>query len=176
MANSSSSSSAEPVSALPYTDTKPVGAADFYAAINATFRFIERRSGLEGLRRYWTELGERYHAPVTGRWRVGGLAAVADHWRAFFAAEPGAAVAVQERGDEVVVEVTACPAIAYLRAHGREIVPCFCQQCVFVSAAMGRGAGIDVRVQGGNGACVQRFARAGHFHAPQRLEDIATAS
>lgn len=163
-------------SPLPYTDTKPVGAADFYAAVNATFRFMERRFGLEGLRRYWTELGRGYYAPVTEKWLAGGLAAVAEHWRAFFAAEPGAEVEVTEEPDEVRVQVRACPAIGYLRSHGREIVPCFCQHCHFVSAAMGEGAGIEVRVNGGNGSCVQRFARRGHFTTPPNLEDIVTAS
>jgi ABC-type sugar transport system permease subunit len=31
--------------ALPHTDCKKVGAADFYFAINATFRFIENQFG-----------------------------------------------------------------------------------------------------------------------------------
>ena len=43
---------------LPYTDTKPVGAADFYFAINATFRFILRHLRMrEVLRRYWRDMG-----------------------------------------------------------------------------------------------------------------------
>jgi len=73
----------ETVSPLPYTDTKPVGAADFYFACNATFRFIDRKLGKEGLRRYWHDLGARYYSPVTARWQKGGLAAVAGYWRAF---------------------------------------------------------------------------------------------
>lgn len=175
MENNSKPSSAEPVSVLPYTDVKPVGAADFYSAVNATFRFIERKVGREGLLRYWTELGRNYYAPVTQRWQVGGLGAVADYWRAFFAAEPGAVVEVTEEAEQVVVEVRTCPAIQFLRDHGREIVPCFCQHCFHVSTAMGEAAGIEIRLQGGNGSCTQRFAKAGHFPAPQREEDIATA-
>ena len=53
-------------SPLPYLDTKPVGAADFYTAINATFRFIERRLGRDGLLRYWHELGQRYGLAAAG--------------------------------------------------------------------------------------------------------------
>jgi len=167
---------ASPPSPLPYTDTKPVGAADFYTAVNATFRFIEKQFGTEGLQRYWTELGRRYYAPVTHRWREGGLEAVAAHWKAFFAAEPGSDVVVTQNADEVALNVRTCPAINYLREHGREITPCFCQHCHFVSAAMGEGANVEVRIRGGNGACEQRFAKTGHFTEPQRLEDIATAS
>lgn len=163
-------------SVLPYTDTKPVGAADFYAAINATFRFIERRFGIEGLRQYWTDLGQQYYAPVADRWRSGGLPGIAEHWQAFFAAEPGAQTEVTASEHEVTVEVITCPAIKYLRDHGREIVPSFCQHCHFVSAAIGESAGIDVRISGGNGSCVQRFAHRGFYKDPQPLEDIATAT
>ena len=59
-----------------------------------------------------------------------------EHWRAFFNAEPGAEVTVSEKKEEVQVEVRVCPALKHLRANGREIVPCFCQQCYFVSEAM----------------------------------------
>lgn len=163
-------------SALPYTDTKPVGAADFYTAINATFRFLFRRFGREGLLRYWHDLGTKYHAPVSARWKSGGLHAVAAHWRAFFDAEPGADVDVIVEDDEVRVCVKTCPAIRHLREQGREIVPFFCQHCHYVSEAMAKPAGLTVRVSGGNGACVQRFIRAGVNVEPQRLEDIATAS
>lgn len=165
-----------PSSPLPYTDTKPVGAADFYTAINATFRFIFNRFGREGLLRYWHELGTKYYAPVSQRWLDGGLSAVVEYWRAFFAAEPGAEVTVSQSADEVCVTVTTCPAIRHLRAQGREIVPFFCQHCHFVSEAIAAPAGFTVRVQGGNGSCVQRFVKHDRITEPQRLEDIATAS
>lgn len=163
-------------SALPYRDTKPVGAPDFYLAINATFRFILGRLGMEGLRRYWRELGTRYYAPVSERWQAGGLPAVAAYWRAFFDAEPGANVSVTESGDEVRLDVKACPAIRHLRAQGREIIPCFCQHCHFVSDAIAGPAGLAVRVSGGNGSCVQRFIKRGAAVEPQRIEDILETS
>lgn len=166
----------EGASPLPYRDTKPVGAADFYFAINATFRFLLARFGLEGLREYWRDLGTRYHAPVTERWKQGGLSAVAEYWRAFFQAEPGAEVEVHETDGEVRVEVRTCPAIKHLRAHGREIVPCFCQQCYFVSEAIAAPAGLTVRVSGGNGSCVQRFVKRDAGVAAQRIEAIAVAT
>lgn len=144
---------------LPYTDTKPVGAADFYLAINATFRFILKRFGMEGLRRYWHDIGTQYYKPVSERWRTGGLPAVAAHWRAFFAAEPGAEVEVAEEADTVTVEVRVCPAIKHLRAQEREIVPCFCNHCHYVNAAIGMPAGIAVEIKGGSGSCVQRFTQ-----------------
>ncbi len=74
------------------------------------------------------------------------------------------------------VEVKTCPAIKHLRDQGREIVPCFCQHCYFVSEAIAAPAGLTVRVRGGNGSCVQRFIKRDAALEPQRLEDIAEAS
>jgi hypothetical protein len=163
-------------SALPYTDTKPVGAPDFYFAINATFRFILQKLGLEGLREYWTKLGQQYFAPVTEKWRREGLSAVASYWRAFFDAEPGAEVDVIPSQNTVTLEVKVCPAIRHLRAHGREIVPCFCQHCYFISEAMAAPAGLTVRVDGGNGSCRQTFARREANLPAQDLANIKEAT
>lgn len=69
-----------------YKDTKPVGAADFYFAINATFRFILKRFGIEGLRKSWKDLGYHYFAPVSVAWKKYGLQGVASYWKAFFQA------------------------------------------------------------------------------------------
>jgi hypothetical protein len=160
---------------LPYQDTKPVGAADFYLAVNATFRFILGRLGIDGLRRYWHDLGTRYYAPVSAQWKTGGMTAVAAYWRAFFDAEPGADVEVEQLADEVRLHVKTCPAIKHLRAQGREIVPCFCQHCHFVSEAIAAPAGLTVRVKGGNGSCEQRIIKQEAHPEPQRLEDIAEA-
>jgi hypothetical protein len=162
--------------ALPFRDAKDVGAADFYFAINATFRFIEQQFGLEGLRRYWQELGVSYYAPVTAAWKRGGMPAVVDYWRAFFAAEPGAEVEVAAKGEEVTLEVRVCPAIKHLRAHQRQIVPCFCQHCYYVSEAMATPAGLTVRVEGGNGACRQTFLLRRPDLAPQDLARIKEAA
>src|SRR5690349_25085581 len=133
-------------SPLPYRDTKPVGAADFYFAINATFRFIHKRLGIEGLKKYWAELGANYFAPVTARWKARGLPGVTEYWRAFFAAEPGAEVEVNEAADSVTLNVKVCPTIRHLRESRREILSCYCQHCYFVSEAMAAPAGLTVRV------------------------------
>jgi hypothetical protein len=165
-----------PAPELPYPDTKPAGAADFYVAINATFRFIAARFGREGLLRYWEDLGRRYYAPVSDRWRGGGLQAVAAYWSAFFNAEPGAEVEVTQTENEVRVEVRTCPAIRHLREHRRVILPEFCQHCYFVTQAIGSGAGIEARVAGGNGCCSQTFRRSGAFSQSQSPEAILPAS
>ncbi len=160
---------------LPYKDTKPVGAADFYFAINATFRFIHDRFGMEGLRRYWTEMGANYFAPVSASWKANGLDGVMEYWKAFFAAEPKAEVDISRQGESVVFEVKTCPAIKHLRDHQRQVLPSFCQHCYFVSEAMAYPGGMTVRIDGGNGSCRQTFLRATANLPPQDLGKIKEA-
>jgi hypothetical protein len=163
-------------SPLPYTDSKTVGAADFYFAINATFRFILEKFGKDGLRAYWTDMGAKYFAPVSHRWKAGGLPAVAVYWRAFFAAEPEAAVEVTASPEAVVLEVKVCPAIRHLRTHQRAVVPCFCEHCYFLGEAMANPAGLTVRVEGGNGRCRQVFLDREAKIPPQDLSKIQEAA
>jgi hypothetical protein len=162
-------------SPLPYTDTKAQGSADFYYATNATFRFLLRRLGPEGWRRYLEELGREYFAPVNRQWRDGGLPAVARYWRAFFAAEPGAQVDVVEHGDRVEVCVHQCPAIKHLRAGGREIVREYCQHCFVLGRTRAGEAGLAMRLAGGNGSCRHTYATAAAELAPQAIDQIAEA-
>lgn len=145
---------------LPYTDTKPQGAADFYCAINATFRFIHAHFGSAGWRRYLQELGRDYFAPVNERWRRDGLDGVARYWRAFFAAEPGADVSVHRETAAVRVEVRACPALKHLRALGRDVVPFYCQHCYHLGESRAAAAGLTMRVSGGDGSCIHTYARS----------------
>lgn len=161
--------------ALPYLDTKPQGAADFYLAINATFRFVRQRLGYEGLVKYWRDLGAGYFRPVGLLWHQGGLPAVAGYWRSFFEAEPGAEVDVIEESDRVVLDIRRCPAIARLRQGNREILREFCQHCHFVSESIGRDAGISARVEGGNGRCRQTFLSTKNA-GPQTLSEITACS
>lgn len=162
-------------SELPYTDTKPQGSADFYFAINATFRYLMAHQGYDGWRRYLEEMGRGYFAPVNRQWAHGGLNAVARYWRAFFAAEPGAVVEVVERPDRVELNVRECPAIKHLRAGGREIVREYCQHCFHLGAARAEAAGLTMRLSGGNGSCCHTFARPEAGLPPQDMKQIKEA-
>ena len=145
---------------LPYPDTKPQGAADFYFGINATFRFLLRKFGREKWIAYLRDMAADYYRPVWERWRREGLDGVARYLQAAFAAEPGAVFHVRrDQPDRVVLEVCECPAIKHLRKAGRVIVPEFCQHCYFQFSAMAASAGLHMRLEGGNGACRQLFTR-----------------
>lgn len=162
------------MNSLPYTDTKPQGAADFYFAINATFRFILAQYGEEGFERWLTKIGQDYFAPVNRQWKSGGLPFVARYWRDFFDAEPGSEVRVVSSGDEVVVRIDRCPAITHLKAHEREIVPEYCRHCAHLGRSRAESAGLSMNVSGGNGSCVHRYAAGGLLM--QDLDDVLEVS
>ncbi len=159
-------------SPLPYTDTKPQGAPDFYYAVNATFRFIESTQGRAGWIEWLHAMGRDYFAPVNQQWREGGLPAIATYWRAFFNAEPGGEVVIHEHPGAVEIEVRQCPAIAQLRLGEREIVPFFCQHCYHLGSARARESGFDMRLQGGNGSCSHRYTPADPLLPPQEMGAI----
>lgn len=146
---------------LPYQDSKPQGAADFYFAINATFRFMVRRFGHDGFVRWLREMGRDYFATVNRQWRDGGLPAVAAYWREFFDAEPGADVDVHEEPALVTIRVHRCPAIAHLRGAGRTVAKEFCEHCYFLNQSRAEESLLSMTVEGGNGACVHRYAPRG---------------
>lgn len=163
-------------SALPYRDTKPQGAPDFYYAINATFRFIISRLGKEAWVRYLEEMGRGYFGVVNECWRTGGLQAVAHYWRDFFAAEPGAVVEVTESADCVELVVHECSAIKHLRTGGREIVKEYCQHCYFLGRARAEASGLTMRLSGGDGCCRHIYAKPEADLPPQDLAQIKEAT
>ncbi|NCO40863.1 MAG: hypothetical protein COZ06_28480 [Armatimonadetes bacterium CG_4_10_14_3_um_filter_66_18] len=134
-----------------------MAAGDFYFALNATFRFIHDRWGEDALVNYWESLAREYHAPLSQRSREGGLPAVADYWRDYFAHEPGGEVTVEATDEAVVVEVKDCPAIRWLREGGREIMPLYCRHCHHTASVIASNADLSFQLQGGGGTCRQTF-------------------
>jgi hypothetical protein len=136
-----------------------MSAPDFYFGINAIFRHIHDRYGMDALVNYWRTLGREYYRGRIDHWRVGGTTAVAADWREYFAKEPGAVVDVKDSGGGVELDISVCPAIKHLREHRRDIVPYFCEHCDHVGGAMAEAAGFAYARSGGMGSCQQRFVR-----------------
>lgn len=158
---------------LPYQDTKPQGAADFYFAINATFRFIHMRFGRVGWLEYLRDMAREYYEPVNKMWRDGGLTAISGYWKAFYAAEPGAEVEVTESAHAVTVEVRQCPAIAHLKKHHRDIVPYYCEHCYLLNNARAEAAGWCMRLEGGDGQCRHTFSRTAAPQDPNAIREVS---
>ncbi len=136
-----------------------MAAPDFYFCINATARHIRDHYGKDGLVAYWRSLAREYYRRRIDVWRAGGLQAVADDWRTYFAKEPNASVDVTVKDDAVELDVKVCPAIKHLREHSRDIVLYFCEHCDQMCGEMAEFAGFIFRREGFDGACRQWFIR-----------------
>ncbi len=106
-------------------------------------------------------MGREYHAGLAERFRRGGLPEVQRYWADYFANEPGGDVQVDLTDDTVEIDVRDCPAIAWLKQGGREIVPYFCEHCHYVSTAIADQAGMRFKLVGGGGTCHQTFSQGG---------------
>jgi hypothetical protein len=157
-------------SPLPYQDNKPQGSADFYFAVNATFRFLLKKRGVSGWISYLRDMATDYYRPVWTAWREDGLPAVATYLQAAFDAEPQAKFEIVETKETVTLRVIECPALKHLKSAGREIVPEFCQHCYHQYGTMASNAGLHMRLRGGNGSCTQTFSRVAP--AEQNLNEI----
>jgi hypothetical protein len=137
-----------------------MSAPDFFFAVNAMFRHLHDRYGRQALVDYWRDMAREHYGQRIAAWRSGGLAAVADDWREYFAHEPQAEVEVRSDATAVELWVRVCPAIKHLRDSGRDIVPYFCDHCDYTCGTMAAQAGLEFHRSGGMGSCRQRFTRA----------------
>ena len=137
-----------------------MSAPDFYFGIQSIAKHLHDRYGKEVLIDYWRSLGREYYANRIRQWRSGGVTAVAEDWRDYFAHEPGADVQIRIEDDSAaVLDVRVCPAIKHLRESSREVLPYFCEHCDHVGGAMAQEAGYTLTRTGGMGTCEQRFVR-----------------
>lgn len=137
-----------------------MSAPDFYFAVNATFRHVHDRYGKGALVEYWRSLAREYYGARIAAWKAGGLAAVAEDWRAYFSKEPQADVEIVRSPARVDLVVHVCPAIKHLCDQGRPIVPYFCEHCDHTCGVMAEEAGLAYRRTGGMGSCRQEFVEA----------------
>lgn len=144
-----------------------VSAPDFYFAVNATARHIHDVYGMDTLVDYWRCLGLEYYAERLAVWKEGGPSSIAEDWRRYFLAEPGAEVEVNSDSAAATLEVRVCPAIKHLQESGRDIVPYYCEHCDHTCGAMADKSGYTFTRIGGMGSCTQVFER----RVPEKTEN-----
>jgi hypothetical protein len=137
-----------------------MSAPDFYFAVNATARHIHDVYGMDTLVDYWRSLGLEYYAERVATWKAGDPSTIAEDWRRYFLAEPGAEVEVMANSTSATLAVRVCPAIKHLRESGRDIVPYYCDHCDHTCSAMAEKAGYVFTRTGGMGSCTQVFVQS----------------
>ena len=141
---------------------------DFYFAVNATARHLHDEYGMDVLVDYWRSLAREFYAERIANWRKRGVRGIAEDWRAYFLAEPGAEVRVAADENSVTLDIDVCPAIKHLQDCGREIVPYYCDHCDHTCGAMAAAAGFRFERTGGMGTCQQKFVRVADGSSARR--------
>lgn len=131
---------------------------EFHAALCYGIKYLEDRFGPTAIRQYFQRVGETYFAPLSEKLKKDGLAALEKHFSAIMDLESGE-YAFHYKDDTLVLEVTRCPAIAYLKSNDSLLTDRFCESTVIVNETICRNAGYQCSCtyEKGAGRCVQKF-------------------
>ncbi len=134
---------------------------DFHGALSCGIAYLQERFGDNAVRQYLRRFALTYYAPLRERLRTHGLDAIEAHLRRLYETE-GADVVFERRENELVVRVTACPAVSHMREHGFPVAPLFHETTATVNRALCEGTPFDAELLAYDpetGRSVQRFFR-----------------
>ncbi len=134
---------------------------DFHAALNRALLFLESRSGADAVREYLAGFAAAQYAPLREEIGRRGLAALEEHLRTAFEREGGGAE-IGRDGDDLILRVAACPAVAHIAKMGEALSPLFFETTRTVNGVLCEGTPFGFSFDACDcpaGRCVQRFAR-----------------
>lgn len=134
---------------------------DFHGALSTGIEYLHATFGPDAVRDYLRKFALSYYAPLREALMTEGLPALKRHFERMYEIE-GGDTSIALEGDELVVTVTLCPAVAHMRSHGYPVARLFRETTVTVNDAICEGTPYEAETTGyddGTGACVQRFYR-----------------
>jgi hypothetical protein len=111
---------------------------DFHGAFSVGIEYLHERFGEAAVREYLREFTHAFYAPLKQAIRERGLAAVKEHYERVYRAE-GGAIRATGTADELIIEVTACPAVAHMRQQGYAVARLFHETTRTVNDALCEG-------------------------------------
>ena len=136
---------------------------DFHGALSAGIDYLHGRYGEEAAREYLRRFTNAFYAPLKADLARRGLVALKEHFEQVYRAEDGD-VSFSLSEDELVIEVSQCPAVMHMRRHGYPVASLWSETTRTVNEALCESTEfgaelIDYDEQTGRGR--QRFRRAG---------------
>jgi hypothetical protein len=134
---------------------------DFHGALSVGIEYLDQRYGPEAVRDYLRQFARAYYKPLTAALKARGLAALKEHFEHIYQVEE-AAVEISQSADELVLRVSECPAVMYMRTHGHTVARLFSETTRTVNETICEGTPytaelVDYDPQ--TGRSVQRFLR-----------------
>ena len=136
---------------------------DFHGALSAGIVYLDRRFGEDAVRDYLRGFTNAYYAPLKRELSARGLVALKEHFERAYEREGGEAE-FRLSDDELVMEVSACPAVAHMRARGYAVARLWSETTRTVSEALCEGTPFEaelIEYDERTGRSVTRFHRRG---------------
>ena len=134
---------------------------DFHGALSAGIEYLHRNFGANAVRQYLRQFVEAFYAPLKDDLKSRGLVALKEHFERIYEIE-GAEVGMSLSEDELIIEVSACPAVTHMTEHGYPVAELFGETTKTVNEAICDGSEFEAEVleyDEQTGRSVQRFAR-----------------
>lgn len=108
---------------------------DFHGALSSGIAYLHQRYGEDAVHRYLRQFAKTYYAPLTHALQERGLSAMREHLERIYAIE-GGEIAIEGDEDQLIVHVTACPAVTHMHEHGYPVARLFSATSSTVYAAI----------------------------------------
>lgn len=136
---------------------------DFHGALSGGIEYLHRQFGPDAVREYLRQFATEYYAPLKAEIKRRGLIALREHIEKTYAQEGGRVhCSGGQGGEELRVEVPACPAVQHMRAHGYAVAELFYETEKTIYATLCEGTDYAVEwceYDPVSGRSVQRFYR-----------------
>ena len=134
---------------------------DFHGALSCGIQYLEDHFGEDAVREYLHNFARSYYAPVRERVARDGLPAIREHLEKLYRDE-GGDVTFESSDDELLVRVSACPAVTHMREHGYPVARLFSETTRSVNEALCEDTPFTAKLveyDEQTGRSVQRFHR-----------------
>ena len=132
---------------------------DFYRTLNATIEFISVKYGEEFLLETFRRTARDVYRSIRNGLMAGSSEELVRHWKYYMDREEGK-YSIKECDDEIIMTVSTCPAVDYLKKEGIEVSPHFCRQTAEVNRALSDGTPFAIETDvTGPCSCVQSVKR-----------------
>lgn len=111
---------------------------DFHSALNCGIIYLHKHFGEAAVKDWLHDFARGWYSPLRQRLADGGLGALREHIEAIYRLE-GGEVRCEESADELMVHVSACPAVQHMRSRGEEVSPLYIETTRVVNDALCEG-------------------------------------
>ena len=135
---------------------------DFHGALSAGIEYLQKHYGPQAVRDYLAQFTKTFYAPLRDKLQRQGLSALKKHFERLYEIE-GGQIEIDFSEDEMILRVSACPAVMHMREKGYSVAELFVETTRTVNEALCEDSEFSaelVEYDPQSGRSVQRFYRS----------------